>query len=133
MVRFKLFLLFTILFISCGESQDFHKSSTNGNLCIENKVQSFGKVNKNKVKEIRCLFPINNYGDSSITINKIDVSCGCISTEITSNIILPHEQQILTVKINTSNRLGYMNKAVFIKSNAQNSMEIIRVKGHIIN
>ena len=46
MIRFKLFLLFTVLFISCGKSQDFRKSSTKGSLCIDSKVQSFGKVNK---------------------------------------------------------------------------------------
>lgn len=129
----KLPLLFLLLLTSCSEPSNHVEGVSSGHLYIENKVQSFGKVNKNKTKEIKCYFPITNTGDSTIVINKLDISCSCISAEISSKNILPHEQEIVTVKINTTNRLGVLNKSVFIKSNADNSVEIIRVKGQILD
>lgn len=128
---FKVTFLFIVLFTSCSEPSKHVEEISTGHLYIENKIQSFGKVNKNRTKEIKCYFPVTNTGDSTIIINKLDISCNCISAEITSNTIMPHEQQIITVIINTTNRLGAINKSVFIKSNAKNSVEIIRVKGHI--
>lgn len=125
--------LFLLLLTSCSESTNHVGDVSSGHLYIENRVQSFGKVNKNETKEIRCYFPITNTGDSTIIISKLDISCSCISAEITSNNILPHKQEVVTVKINTSNRLGELNKSVFIKSNADNPVEIIRVKGHILD
>jgi hypothetical protein len=92
--------LFLLLLTSCSESTNHVGDVSSGHLYIENRVQSFGKVNKNETKEIRCYFPITNTGDSTIIISKLDISCSCISAEITSNNILPHKQEVVTVKIN---------------------------------
>lgn len=128
----KLSSFLVILFLSCNEPSKHKETITHGHLNIDNKTQSFGNVNKREIKEVKCYFSLSNTGDSTIIINKIDVSCGCISTDISSNSILPNEHQLLTVTINTSNRLGVFNKSVFIQSNADNSVEIIRIKGTII-
>lgn len=121
---------FFLILSSCKESVN-PANSSKGYLTIKNARHSFGKIKNNKVKEIKCYFVLANTGKNNIVIEKIDVSCGCIATEIPSYTIMPGKSQKLAVKINTKNKNGIFNKSIFIKSNAENSLEIIRVKGEI--
>ena len=73
-----------------------------------------------------------NDGNDTITIKKIDVSCGCISAMPESMIIPPHKNTILHIRLNLYNKNGYFNKVVFINSDADNCLELLRIKGDIL-
>lgn len=124
-------LLFMLLF-SCSSESNQPMESSSGYLYIPNARQSFGKVDKKNTKIIKCSFPIKNIGKKNIVIKKIDVSCGCMSVEMTSKILRPQEQHVLIVKIETKNRIGFFNKTIYINSDAENSLELVRIKGEII-
>lgn len=59
------------------------------------------------------------------------MSCGCISTEYTKEPIAPNQKTKFRVFIDLRNQDGAFNKAVFIKSNAKNDVDLLRVVGQI--
>ena len=52
--------------------------------------------------------------------------------EISSNIILPQEKTMLTIRVNPRKQLGHFNKSVYVNSDAENPVIILRIKGEII-
>lgn len=106
--------------------------SSQGIMKIQPQKYNFGSVNKNIHEKVKHDIVLNNIGDKMITIKNVDVSCGCISAKVESNTILPGSSIKLTFEINTSNQLGYFNKVIYVDSDAKNSLELIRVKGEIV-
>lgn len=100
-------------------------------LIIDNARQSFGKINKKDIETIKLYFPLRNIGEKPIVINRVDVSCGCITTELSSKTIMPNKSQTLIVTIDAKNKNGVFNKSLFVRSTAINNLEIIRIKGEI--
>lgn len=47
-------------------------------------------------------------------------------------IITPQKSIILNIKLNPNNLKGYFNKVIYINSNADNPLELLRIKGEII-
>lgn len=76
-------------------------------------------------------FEIKNSGKLPLVIAKTDVSCGCLSVDCPKDPILPGKKTRLTVHIDTRAQEGRFNKTVFIKSNADNDVELIRIIGEI--
>ena len=103
-----------------------------GHLHVEKSSQSFGIIHKKDILDVVVKFCLENTGNAPITISKIDVSCGCITAKIASKTILPGERQILSVNLNAKNQNGHINKTVFVNSDADNPILLVRVKGNII-
>ena len=125
----KLLILFVLLFCLTSESCKENTSVTahgteKGYLVVKKDKLSFGQINRNTNKNIKCSFELTNKGNKPITIHKIDVSCGCLSAEISSNIILPQEKTMLTIRVNPRKQLGHFNKSVYVNSDAENPVII---------
>ncbi len=126
-----LFFCYMILVtFSCSKSGQ-PANTFAGQLIIENARQSFGKINKKELETIKLYFPLRNYGEKPIVINRVDASCGCITTELSSKTIMPNKSQTLIVTIDTKYKKGVFNKSLFVRSTAINNLEIIRIKGEI--
>ncbi|MBR1924381.1 MAG: DUF1573 domain-containing protein [Ruminobacter sp.] len=93
---------------------------------------SFGVVKRKDLKNVCCKFKLTNTGSIPIGISKVDVSCKCISANITSDTILPNRDQLLTITVDPNSSIGYLNKVVFVNSDADNPVILLRVKGKII-
>lgn len=135
-MRIVFFLLLSVVCMSCNnthESIDLDYSNHSAQLVISNQRLRLGKVNRQKEKSIKCTFMLKNDGNEDIIIEKIDVSCGCISIEKYPHSIAPKKMEVLIAMLNTTNQRGFLNKSICIKSNATNSMELIRIKGEIID
>ena len=100
-------------------------------LSLDKSRYDFGKVNKNKTPLIPIEFMVENIGKEPLVILKADVSCGCLSTKFSTEPILPGEKSLLMVYIDTKSQEGNFNKSVFIKSNAENDVELIRIVGEV--
>ncbi len=103
-----------------------------GHLTISHSKFYFGSVDKNRKTKIEHNIVLSNKGSDTININKIDVSCGCILTKLKTTIIPPNKSINLQIEINTKKLKGYFNKVVYINSDADNSLELIRIKGEIL-
>lgn len=91
----------------------------------------FGKIDLNTTNVIPVNVEIENTGKKPLIIYKADVSCGCVSVEFPHKPVQVGKTAIIHIKINTKEQNGYFNKAVFIKSNASNDVELIRITGQI--
>ena len=128
--------LFTIC-ISCSNNQQTPvKTQAKNTFCnlefYPSKID-LGNVHKGAEKRLCRDIILKNKGTVPIVIQKIDVSCGCLYTLLSSKNILPNHSQKLTVCIDLNKQEGIINKTIFINSNANNGLEIIRVKGIIYN
>lgn len=121
---------------SCNNSykaeQKHNTNNTIGHLEIESSKYSFGKVHKSNQKNILCSFTLKNTGAKLLVIHKIDVSCSCVSIKTYPKVIEPNESKTLYVEISTKRQLGVFNKVIFINSNADNPLELVRIKGEIL-
>ena len=130
-----LHLLLLCLFISaCSDSpkDPINSKLFSGHICVDKASMSFGVVNRNEMNKICCKFKLKNTGQLPVVISKIDVSCGCIAAGISSDTILPNRNQLLTVTLNPNSSIGYLNKTIFVNSDADNPVLLLRVKGKII-
>lgn len=113
--------------------KDVEKSPSNMaylNLKEGNKYD-FGKIDLNTTSIIPVNVEVENTGKKPLIIYKADVSCGCVSVEFPHKPIQAGKTAIVYIKINTKEQNGYFNKTVFIKSNASNDVELIRITGQI--
>lgn len=136
--QFQTFIIFLLLIIglsACSNSDNskhYLVSNKNlGHLSIKTPKYSFGVVKKSLQKKVHCSFLLENTGSRPVTIHKIDVSCGCISVREYTKTITPNASGILDIEVNVTNLKGYFNKVVFVNSDADNTLELLRIKGNI--
>lgn len=95
------------------------------------KEMDFGTIKKEDVPLKDITIDVCNMGDTPLVILKTDVACSCMKVTHTEQPIRKGEKGYIKVVINTTNQNGFFNKAVFIRSNAQNDLELVRIKGRI--
>lgn len=100
-------------------------------LRLDKNRHDFGKVSRKKTPDIPMEFEIENLGKIPLLILKADVSCGCLSVDYPKAPIHPGEKAKLTVNVDTKAQEGVFNKTVFLKSNADNDVELIRILGEV--
>lgn len=100
-------------------------------LVISPSKYDFGTISQKEHPELDIYFNVENKGKSPLVIQKVDVSCGCISVVYPQYPIPSQEKVKLLVRIATTRQLETFNKVVFIRSNADNDVELIRIKGRI--
>ena len=106
-------------------------SITGAFLRLDKSRHDFGTIRIKKTPKITIEFEIDNLGKSPLVILKADVSCACMSVDYPKMPVSPGDRAKLTVTINTKNQRGVFNKPVFIKSNADNDVVLIRILGKI--
>lgn len=97
----------------------------------QEKKQSFGKVSNEKQQYVDVEFEFENKGEKPLIILKADVSCGCLNVDYTKKPLKKGEKGHVKVKIDTKSQDGDFNKTVYIKSNATNKTELLRIVGKI--
>lgn len=100
-------------------------------LKIQKEKLDFGKVKEEETSVLPFNVEIENTGKSPLVILKTDVSCGCIAVEYPQEPILPNKKGTLHIKVDIRGKKGYFNKTIFLKTNAINDVELIRITGHI--
>lgn len=108
------------------------KDSLENYLVITSPKYNFGIISQKEYPSLDLYFNIENRGISPLVIQKVDVSCGCLSVDYPKEPIFPQKKIRLQVHIKTMKQLGTFNKAIFIRSNAKNDPELIRITGQII-
>lgn len=78
------------------------------------------------------VFEFTNTGDQPILIQTAESSCGCTTPDWPKAPILPGKTGKITVKYNTANRVGPINKSIFIKSNASRVPVELKITGSVV-
>ena len=75
-------------------------------------------------------FKFTNTGKEPLILQQPQSSCGCTVPTWPKEPILPGESSEIKVTYNTK-RAGPINKTVTIRSNAKNSLVVLRIKGKV--
>lgn len=90
----------------------------------------FGTAKK-KDTPIAVIFEFQNTGDVPLVIQKVDVSCGCLSADYPKEPILPNEKGTISVQVNVNDFTGAFNKTLFVKSNTIEDVILLRILGQV--
>ena len=88
---------------------------------VEEPIYDFGEVVEGYAVEHT--FTIQNIGNEVLEINKITVTCGCTTTELETDRLMPGQSVTLGVLVNTTGFGGRINKTVRVYSNDPNYAE----------
>ena len=89
----------------------------------------FGTAKTNSQITVR--FEFRNEGGVPLVIQKVDVSCGCLSADYPKQPTIPNGEGIIEAKIDTKDYTGAFNKTLFVKSNATEDVILLRILGQI--
>jgi len=96
---------------------------------FETETLDYGKIQQNE--DGYRVFNFKNIGEAPISISAIKSSCGCSVAEKPTKPIMPGELGSIRVKYDTK-RLGGFSKTFMIRSNAQDKLKKIRIKGIVL-
>lgn len=138
LLNYKLvFLLLVICHCSCKSQVESNDNGTEvadttyeSKMYIPESVYDFGKVEKAKDTLIHS-FNVINLGKSPLIIYDVEVSCNCVSIKFNKQPIFPNGKGKITVYLNTQKQRGKISKKIFVKSNAQNSLELLYIRANI--
>lgn len=77
-------------------------------------------------------FTFTNSGDATLTINNVEVTCACLSTELGSTSIAPGNSGTITVWFNTEGKMGRQHKIITLNTNATVPVTRFSVMGEIV-
>lgn len=131
-----------VMFISAcnsqnGNSHDADKpevtattTSEKAFLKFTKKKYNFGQVASDK--KVSVVFEFENTGSKTLFIQKVDVSCGCTASEWTKHPIERGGKGYVKVVFDPKDRSGVFSKSIFVKSNAENDVELLKIEGEVI-
>lgn len=133
-----LFLL-AIICYSCTNKQHVRNSNdesevvdsiSQSNLYIPENIYDFGQIEKTKDTLVHT-FDFINTGNSPLVIYDVEVSCNCTSVKFDRQPIKPMENGKIMVYLDPQKQYGKISKKLFIRSNAQNALEILYIRANI--
>jgi hypothetical protein len=90
---------------------------------VEGTKLDLGTINRGTVVEKKV--SLKNVGTDTLIIGKVDVSCGCTGTVVSSTHIGPGQTGTLLITFNSKNFVGGVHKSVSVNSNAKDSPSTI--------
>lgn len=98
-------------------------------------VYDFGTVKEGPQAEH--VFAFKNVGKSPLIISNVSASCGCTTPNWSKEPVMPGKSGKITVMYNTQGRVGPIDKAVYIQSNAvlpegKGDRYELKIKGNVV-
>lgn len=81
---------------------------------VDSQVWDFGKVNEGQVLKHDFIF--KNETGKTLTINRVDTSCGCTASEVKKKVLKPQEDTVINVQFNSTNYSGPVQQYVYINT-----------------
>ncbi|MCA1745316.1 MAG: DUF1573 domain-containing protein [Bacteroidales bacterium] len=122
-------LLSFLLIVSVGLFAQQDNSVSTDSIAFEKTVHDYGTISQGA--DGHCEFKFVNNGKKPLIINEVRASCGCTVPDWTREPILPGKTGVIKAKYNTAIP-GNFNKSITVRSNAANSVVILRIKGQVV-
>lgn len=90
----------------------------------------FGKI-KEAAGPVSVTFSFINTGSSPIIIQDVASTCGCTTPEYTKKPVMPGDSGFVKAIFDPNGRPGLFTKDITVKSNADNSPIVLRIKGTV--
>ncbi|MDR0941834.1 MAG: DUF1573 domain-containing protein [Bacteroidales bacterium] len=111
------------------KTSEYRKGTSS--FAFDSLVIDYGVIQKGSSGET--VFRFKNVGKEPIILTDVSAACGCTTPDWTKDPILPKKTGEIRVKYDT-NRMGYFNKTISIKSNKNPDTPIVlTIKGEVVN
>jgi hypothetical protein len=98
---------------------------------FKKKKHNFGRISDNK--KVTVSFDFENEGETPLIIQKVTTSCGCTASEWTQQPLKKANKGHLKITFDPKGRKGTFSKSIFVKSNAENDVVLLKITGEIVN
>lgn len=105
------------------------KSKPLTSLALSENHFEFGKIKKGDQKEH--VYEVTNTGKNPLVISHVKPGCGCTAPEYTKEPILPGQKGKITLKFDSSNFDGLVNKQAEVYANVEKAPIIITFSADI--
>lgn len=122
--------LLSFVFLLCTINLFAQSGSTAFKFKEANNIHNFGTVKEGA--DAVYSFEFTNVSDQPILIQEVTSTCGCTTPDWPKAPVLPGKVGKITVKYNTKDRLGPIDRTVFIKSNASRVPVELKITGTVV-
>jgi hypothetical protein len=126
--NFRQILLIAVMLFSAGYVPAQEK---NAMIHFENKKHDFGQIDSQKDSIFTTTFFFENKGNIPLVIHKVTASCGCTVPEWTKEAIEPGQKGSIKITFHSKGHSGKFSKSIFVKSNAEEDINILRIEGTV--
>ena len=99
------------------------------NVALSESQFDFGKIKKGDHKEHT--YEITNTGENPLIISQVKPGCGCTVPDYTKEPILPGKKGLITLKFDSSNFDGLVNKQAEVYANVEKAPIVITFSADI--
>lgn len=118
-----------LLLVSVGLFAQQDNPVSTDSIAFEKTVHDYGTISQGA--DGHCEFTFTNKGKKPLVITEVRASCGCTVPDWTKEPILPGKTGVIKANYNTAIP-GNFNKSITVRSNAANSVVILRIKGQVV-
>jgi hypothetical protein len=106
-----------------------NKTKKTAEITFEKNLHDFGTIPNegNGTYE----FKFKNTGKSPLSITNVQTSCGCTTPDYSKEPVLKGKTGIIKVSYDTK-RIGNFIKTITVTSNAKNAVEVLTIKGNVL-
>ena len=126
-------LIFPVLRMSIKDKNteeiDLVESLPMANLFFSNKVVDFGMVPSDTI--LKAHYMLYNVSDNLLKIEYVNPDCSCTDYRLSKNIIQPNDSAMLTLILNTSNKIGKYELKTILKANTPGKMYILKMRANV--
>lgn len=90
-------------------------------LILTKNQHNFGNVKQGEVVSLNVYF--KNSGKELLKIDNVKSSCGCTATVLDKKVLQPGEDSMLSIKLDTADRVGKFTRTVTLQSNDKSNPE----------
>lgn len=122
--------LIFVLFVGFGVFAQDAELLTGPKIAFDESSHDFGDIYQGD--KVEYTFTYANTGVAPLILADVRTSCGCTATNWDREPLPPGESASITVKFNSTGKIGMQNKVVTIMSNAENNPERIKITTNIL-
>ncbi len=100
-----------LLLVSCSHAQEKTSFLSKAN-DESGYTWDFGQVHKDEI--LKHTFILTNDSNVTLTINNVQATCGCTTSEVKKKILLAGESTELEVKLKTKGYVGEVKQYIFV-------------------
>lgn len=94
-------------------------------LTFDQKSIQLGSISSQRIQTLH--YSYTNTGTAPLVLTKVDVTCGCIKPKWSAKPVMPGKKGTIDVIFDPKNKMGTTRLSIYVKSNASNKLEIIRI------
>lgn len=113
------------------EEMELVEALPTANLFFSNKIVDFGIVPADTILEAH--YMLYNVSDNLLKIENVNPDCSCTEYRLSKNIIQPNDSAMLTLILNTNNKVGKYELKTILKANTPGKMYILKMKANILD